>query len=83
MIDPFTGYGLQNKKANGDHPKGNQSKCGTGNDGEGRGFTLEGLRVQIDVSECMVVHGAILYGYGLRCDAAQLHLIIVLTHWVN
>jgi hypothetical protein len=56
MIDPFTGYGLQRKKANGDHPKGNQSKGGTGNDGEGRGFTLEGLRVQIDIGQLMAVH---------------------------
>jgi hypothetical protein len=56
MIDPFTGYGLQRKKANGDHPKGNQSKGGTGHDGEGRGFTLEGLRVQINVGQLMAVH---------------------------
>jgi len=60
MIDPFTGYGLQRKKANGDHPKGNQSKGGTGNDGERRRFMLEGLRVQVDVSQRMAVHGAIL-----------------------
>jgi hypothetical protein len=56
MIDPFTGYGLQNKKANGDHPKGNQSEGGTGHDGERRRFTLEGLRVQINVGQLMAVH---------------------------
>jgi hypothetical protein len=45
MVNSFTGYGLQREKKDSDYPKGNQSKGGTGNDGEGRGFTLEGLRV--------------------------------------
>jgi hypothetical protein len=59
MIDPFRGYGygLQREKENCDHPKGNHDEGGTGDDGDGVRFTLEGLRVHIDVSEGMAVHG--------------------------